>query len=142
MLENLREGGIFIVTANHILEMDDSAWVVFYQGAMNENTIETDRKVQEAKDEEGREDREAEIAKQAGIDALAAKQKEDDEAEEARIKKVADDKVKADAEKAELEADEEYQAFLKDNAFNEETDRAVEKDGVVRLYRLVAEFKK
>jgi len=49
---------------------------------------------------------------------------------------------KEQEEKAKLEADQKYQEFLKVNKFNESTDKIVEQNGVVRIYRLVAEFNK
>jgi hypothetical protein len=50
--------------------------------------------------------------------------------------------IKLIEEQKKLEADNKYQEFLKENNYSEETDRVVEKDGVVRIYRLVAEFKR
>ncbi len=154
-----------------ILSFTDEQWVIFYQSKLDEHKKqiayeeEMERKEMERKEREEQIKKEAEAkaeiekaealkrAEEEKIKAVenakreaeekAQKEKQEreeaerkeKEAEEARLKKEAD-------EKAKLEADKKYQQFLNDNNFNEETDRLVEKDGVVRLYRLVAEFNK
>ena len=125
-----------------ILSLDDTQWVSFYAQKMSEHKANQEREAQRVIDEANREEREAKIKQEAEEKAKydfeqAQIKKEKDEAEQKER-----DIKKAQEEKAKLEADTKYQEFLKENNFNETTDRIVEKDGIVRMYRLVAEFKK
>lgn len=87
-------------------------------------------------------EREKEIAEQAKKDAIEQKEREEKIAKEKQEREELEAKEKAIKEKQKLEEDTKYQSFLKENNFNNTTDRIVEKDGVVRIYRLVAEFNK
>jgi hypothetical protein len=114
-----------------ILAMDDAQWVAYYQEAMAFDQREKQRIINEAESEKNREAREAEIREQ-----------ERKRIEDENLKREEQKKREEEQERKKRESDEKYQKFLSDNAYNEATDRVVEKDGVARLYRLVAEFNK
>jgi hypothetical protein len=129
-------------TDDFILSLDDSAWVEYYASQMKLEKDNKDAEIQKAKDLELQKEREAEIAKQT-------EERIKRDLENAKIlkdqqeKREAEEKAKAELErKAKLLADEKYQSWLNENNFNEATDKTVEKDGVVRLYRLISEFNK
>jgi hypothetical protein len=143
-----------------ILSLDEEGWVTFYNAKFQEH----ERNIKQEEDDKQREreqkEREERLVKEAQEraekekeEALARAEKEKQDAiekmqkekelEELRVKEAqAEKERKEKEEKEKLEADKKYQDFLKENNFNEETDRIVEKDGVVRLYRIVAEFNK
>jgi len=136
-----------------ILSLDDTAWVEYYASQMKLDKDNKEDEAQKVKDAEEREARESQIAKDAEEKAKrdfeeAQAKKEAQEKQEAENKarleaeQKAQQEAKEKAEKEKLLADEKYQAWLSENNYNEATDRTVEKDGVVRLYRLVSEFKK
>ena len=123
-----------------ILSLDDSAWVEYFSEKVNENTTLLAKEEEDKIAEENREEREKEIAEQARLDGIAEAEKK---AKDAEVKKANDDlfaKKQAEAAAKAKESDEKYQEFLESIDFNPETDRAVEKDGVTRVYRLVAEY--
>ena len=127
---------------NFILSLDESQWTSFYAQKMTEHKLNQDRETQRIADEVNRAEREAQIAKEA-----QEKAKRDFEELQARKEKEEFDRKEREAReaekaKAQLESDAKYQQFLLENNFNDVTDRIVEKDGVVRIYRLVAEFQK
>lgn len=94
-----------------------------------------EREKQEAEDRRKAEEEErrlqAEREKQDRLDKIAA--------EKAKLEA---DRIAAEEEKAKREADAKWQAFLKENNHNTGTDIVQQgADGVLRLYRFVAEFK-
>lgn len=119
------------ISDDAILAMDDAQWVDYYQNAMAFDQREKQRILDEAESEKNREEREAQIRederKKLEDENLKREEQKKREEEEARKKR---------------ESDEQFQKFLIENDYNADTDRTVEKDGVVRLYRLVAEYKK
>ena len=162
-------------TDEDILDMDDAAWLSYYNNVMTQN----EEKIQFIQDQEKRnseieqekkdavaqavvdaEKNAKQVAAQAKKDKDAAilKAKSDAEEKAVAVKKEMEDKIakdefdklegerlkkeKEDKEKVKLESDKKYQKFLSENDFDAVTDRVVEKDGVIRIYRLVAEFKK
>jgi len=136
-----------------ILSLDDTAWVEYYASQMKLDESNKEAEIQKAKYAEEQQAREAQIAKEAEEkakrdfeEAQARKEAQEKAEAENKARIEAEEKAKAEAkeqeEKAKLLADEKYQAWLSENNYNEATDRTVEKDGTVRLYRLVAEFTK
>lgn len=90
-------------------------------------------------------DIEAEKQKQAEIAAAAESAKKEAEqkaaAEEAkRLADEAEAKEKAEKEQAEKQAAAEFQQWLKDNSYDENTDKLIEENGVTTLYRKIASF--
>lgn len=140
-------------TDDELLAMDSEAWGIYYTDLIDAREARIAKEKQDIIDAEEKEKREAKIAEDARLEGIAeakqaqerkekeeADQKEKDRiAEEARIENERLTKIE-DAKK--LKADAEYQAFLIINKFDEVTDRVVEKDGVVRIYRLVAEYQR
>ncbi len=126
----------------YLLSLDDTQWVEFYQRCMADNKQNLEREEQQKIDEANKAEREAQIAKDAEEKArleFEAEQNRKAQQEEFAKQQAA---LKAKEEKEKLESDKRYKDFLSENSFNEVTDRVVEKDGVVRLYRLVAEYTK
>ena len=123
-----------------ILSLDDVAWVEYFNTKMAENKAIKEKELQDAEFEANREEREKKIAEDARLDGIA---EADRVAKAAASKKANDDlyaKKKAEAELKAKQANVKYQEFLKSIEFNSETDRAIEKDGVTRVYRLLAVF--
>lgn len=99
---------------------------------------EANRKVKEAEDRAKREKQEAEERRKAEEEERILKA----EREEHERKEAEERKKKEEAEaKAKQEADKKFQAFLKKNKFNPETDIIKEEYTGTRIYRFVAEFK-
>ena len=162
---------ISAVTDEFILSLDDTQWVTFFGEKVNESNANIARKEQDKKREEERVQREVQIKKEAeerserekkqliekadqdkkdAIEKLQHEQKEKEDREKARLereaieKKEAEEKarIKAEQEKAKLESDKKYQKFLKDNDYNESTDKIIVVGIEQRIYRLVATFTK
>jgi len=129
-------------TDEYLLSLDDSQWVEFYQTAMANNKSNIEREEQQKIDDANRLERESQIAKDA--EEKAKREFENEQKHKAEQEELAKKQaiLKAKEEKEKLELDKSYQDFLKGNNFDEVTDIIVEKDGVVRLYRLVAEYTK
>jgi len=139
LLQDLKAGHI---TDEEILLMDDEEWVRFYQNAMAENTREKLEKEQRAEYEANREEREAEIAEKARLDGIAEqKAKEKSKADKIKAQEA---KEKQDAldEKERMAKNKKYNAFLAKNDFSKETDIIRDEGGVLKIYRLVGQFKK
>ena len=162
-VERLRVAGVEMFDED-ILALDDATFELHFAELVRAKA-ETDRLVAEAKLAEERavfEAEKAELArKQAEADRIeaarveererAAKElqlaketaeREKKEVEDRRIAEEADRIAREQAEKEAQEADEKYQAFLKENNYNPETDQIQHiSTGGTRLYRFVAEFK-
>lgn len=141
MLTHLKSAMYKDITDEQILDMDDTAWVTFYQGAMQENSNEIEAEKQREIDEANREKREAEIAEQARLDGIAEQKRK--EKEKAEKEKLAKEKAEREAkeEQEKLEANKRYQNFLDKNGYDPKTD-IIQNDGKeVRLYRIVNTLK-
>jgi hypothetical protein len=125
-----------------ILSLDDVAWVEYYNEKMVENKASIEKQAQDIRDAETAAENLKQATEKARLEGIAEAEqnieKEKKAEIDAGIKKINDEEKR----KEELEADTKYQEWLKDNNFNTDTDRTIEKDGVVKIYRLVAEFKK
>lgn len=93
-----------------------------------------EREAREAKERVEREKKEAE--ERLVAEEKARREKAEREAREAKEKEEREQQEAAEA-KAKQEADKKYQAFLKKNKYDENTDLIIEG----KIYRLVAEFK-
>lgn len=125
-------------TDEEILSLDEDGWVTFYNTKFQEHEQTTLREEEEKRREQEQKEREERLVKEAQEKAEREKQEEI-----AKIQKEKEfEELRAKEAQEKLEADQKYQDFLKENNYNEETDRIVEKDGSVRIYRFVAEFKK
>lgn len=99
----------------------------------------------EAKEAEAKRIKEAE--EKAAAEAKAEAERIAAEAEAKRLADEADEKARkeeeariAEEEKKRIQENEAFQKWLKDNSYNEATDRIVEENGVTILYRQVAKY--
>jgi len=157
--ERITESGIEF-TDEEILELADADFEIEYNVRLGEK-LEADRiadKERRDAEQAALDAEKAEIQRQKDeADAIEkAREEEREKAEEAlriqketaeREKKEAEERIereKKEAEEAEAkrQADEKYQAFLKDNDYNEETDMIHQNaDYSYDIYRFVAKFK-
>lgn len=119
------------ISDDEILEMNDTQFNSFYSEEFDKKRekelFEKNRIEQEKKEQADRKKFEEDTRKRL-----------EQEARDREKKKIEDEKreQKALAKKA------EFKKFLDENNFNKKTDKLVDKDGVVGIYRLVAEFRK
>jgi hypothetical protein len=147
-------------TDDEVLSLDENGWNTFYNAKFQEHEQSIAREEENKRREQEQREREERLVKEAQekaekdkVEALARAEQDkqnaiekiqkDKELAELREKEAqAERERKEQEERAKLEADKKYQEFLKVNKFNESTDKIVEQNGVVRIYRLVAEFNK
>jgi hypothetical protein len=123
-----------------ILSLDDVAWVEYFNTKTSENKAIKEKELQDAEFEANREEREKKIAEQARLEGI---DEADRVAKEEANKKANDElfaKKKAEAELKAKQSDAKYQEFLKSIDFDSVTDREVVKDGVTKVYRLIAVY--
>lgn len=150
-----------------LLELDEQGWVDYYANALNEHQNALAKEEGARKEAEARKEREAQMikeaeerarkeaeekanakirelelekerAKQAEIARQAKEQAEKELAE--KQKKDAEEKERAEA--AALAKRKEFNEFLAKNNYNKDTDIVKDCGNEVRLYKLVATFKK
>lgn len=117
-----------------ILSKDEKEFLEWY----NELKAEKEQKEKEKIEQKKREER---IRKEAGEKAKAEVEseiKEKEELEERKEKEVKEKKEKKDEKRLK---NEKYQKWLKENGYNEKTDKLIEEDGEIKLYRLVSVYK-
>lgn len=158
-------------TEEEVLNMSEEQWIVFYNQKVSEHERQIAFEAEQEKQEAERKTREEQIKKEAEEKAKREQEEALKKAEQDKIKAVeeakkeaelkalrekqeVENKIRAEKEaeearikaeqesKAKMEADKKYQDFLKDNNYSESTDKIESLGGEVKLYRLVATFKK
>lgn len=158
-------------TEEEVLNMSEEQWIVFYNQKVSEHERQIAFEAEQEKQEAERKAREEQIKKEAEEKAKREQEEALKKAEQDKIKAVeeakkeaelkalrekqeVENKIRAEKEaeearikaeqesKAKMEADKKYQDFLKDNNYNESIDKIESLGGEVKLYRLVATFKK